>query len=279
MSQTLKLKVQSFYDVQNMRISASNRQLKINSTINLELKDIDFFKKLSENLEQMEKQCGKEVEKSVAVHPLWLNWLCKVRGCGTQMAAVLISNIDIHRATTVSKIWSVCGIGKERKYLVRYRERKEGAKEWGKEIEKEVFATSPESAQHVIPRGKIFEKRVEREFGEIVPIGDFERQQLRPGQYPTYNQFLKTKVVGVLADCFIKGRNTYTTFYYNYKARFENDIGKEKRFKKPMHLHLAARRYMMKMFLIDLYKNWRKIEGLEVRPSYQEQYLGHTHKE
>jgi len=276
----LKLKVQSFYDVQQMRMSAGNRHTKINATINLDEGDMEFFKMLSKNLEEMEKYCGKEVERVVEEHPLWKKWLCTVRGCGTQMAGVLISAIDIHRGSTVSKIWSVCGLGKERKFLVKYRERKEGTKKWGKDLEKTVYATSPESAKNVIPRPRSDEKKVEREFIEIAPVdGVFERQQLRSGQYPTYNQFLKTKVVGVLADCFMRSKNSYTTFYYNYKSRFENEMGDGKRFKKPMHLHLASRRYMMKMFLIDLYKNWRAIEGLEVRPPYQEEYLGHKHQE
>ena len=36
-------------------------------------------------------------------------------------------------------------------------------------------------------------------------------------------------------------------------------------------------RYMVKMFLADLYKEWRKIEGLPVEPSYHEKKHGHVH--
>ncbi|NDQ58556.1 MAG: hypothetical protein GZ088_15930 [Acidipila sp.] len=40
------------------------------------------------------------------------------------------------------------------------------------------------------------------------------------------------------------------------------------------HRHAMAMRYMVKMFLIDLYVAWRKIEGLEVRPPYSQDKLG-----
>ena len=41
------------------------------------------------------------------------------------------------------------------------------------------------------------------------------------------------------------------------------------------HINMAAQRYMMKMFLQDLYGVWRKLEGLPVREPYQKEYLGH----
>ena len=49
--------------------------------------------------------------------------------------------------------------------------------------------------------------------------------------------------------------------------------------KSDAHLHQASQRYMVKMFLLELWKQWRTFEGLEVRPSYQEEYLGHKHNE
>ena len=43
------------------------------------------------------------------------------------------------------------------------------------------------------------------------------------------------------------------------------------------HRHNAAIRYMIKQFAMDLYVEWRTIEGLEVRPSYSEEFLGKVH--
>jgi len=35
---------------------------------------------------------------------------------------------------------------------------------------------------------------------------------------------------------------------------------------------------MIKMFLVDLYNAWRRLEGLPVAPTYSEAKLGKVHK-
>lgn len=42
------------------------------------------------------------------------------------------------------------------------------------------------------------------------------------------------------------------------------------------HVDLAARRKMIKVFLANLWEEWRKAEGLPVRPPYVVEHLGHT---
>jgi hypothetical protein len=44
------------------------------------------------------------------------------------------------------------------------------------------------------------------------------------------------------------------------------------------HRHNMAVRYMIKIFLIDLYNEWRSLEGLPVAPTYNEAKLGKVHK-
>lgn len=44
-----------------------------------------------------------------------------------------------------------------------------------------------------------------------------------------------------------------------------------------MHRHNAAARYCAKMFLAQLYVEWRTLAGLPVRPPYHEEKLGHVH--
>jgi len=90
-----------------------------------------------------------------------------------------------------------------------------------------------------------------------------------------YNSFLKTKLLGVLADCMIKSKSEYTKFYYDYKNRLENE--EKWKDESKMHRDKASKRYMIKMFLGDLYCRWRELEGLEVRCPYEEEYLGKKH--
>lgn len=93
----------------------------------------------------------------------------------------------------------------------------------------------------------------------------------------TFNPFLKTKLIGVLAPCLIKAKNEpYAQIYADYKHRLENKPGWAERSKG--HRHNAAMRYMTKRFLVDLYNAWRKLAGLEVYPPYNEAKLGIVHK-
>jgi hypothetical protein len=104
------------------------------------------------------------------------------------------------------------------------------------------------------------------------------------GQKCPYNQFLRAKLCGVLGSSFLKCNSPYRTYYDDMKLRLESsDWGMasknptDKSRPKAGHQHKAATRYMVKMFLKDLYVAWRTLEGLPVREPYQEQYLGHKH--
>lgn len=173
----------------------------------------------------LEAQTAKDLAKEVHTHDLWEVFLGDVKGCGEQMAAVIISEFDIAKAPTVSNLWSFSGLapGKDRK----------------------------------------------------------ERGQKCP-----FNQFLRAKLCGVLGSSFLKANSPYREYYDNMKHRLESKgwgtdskNPTDKKRPKAGHQHKAATRYMIKMFLKDLYVAWRTLEGLPVREPYQEQYLGHVHSD
>jgi hypothetical protein len=90
----------------------------------------------------------------------------------------------------------------------------------------------------------------------------------------TFNPFLKTKLF-VLAGSFLKSQSPYKQIYDDYKHRLEHRPDWSERTK--LHRHNAAQRYMIKMFLIDLYREWRTLEGLPVSVPYHEAKLGLNH--
>jgi hypothetical protein len=156
-------------------------------------------------------------------HPLWDAFLLHVKGCGETIAAVIISEFDIHKAPHVSNLWSFAGLapGKDRK---------------------------------------------------------------KKGEKCPYNQFLRKTLCGILGPAFLKANSPYREYYDNMRNRLEaEDWGQpakhpsDKKRPKRFHQHRAANRYMVKMFLRDLYVAWRTLEGLEVTEPYQQQYLGHKH--
>ena len=91
----------------------------------------------------------------------------------------------------------------------------------------------------------------------------------------TFNPFLKTKLTGVLATSFLRCGSEYRDHYDRYRHRIDHH--KTHAEKSDGHRHNMALRYMIKMFLIDLYMHWRALEGLEVHDPYHEAKLGHVH--
>lgn len=92
----------------------------------------------------------------------------------------------------------------------------------------------------------------------------------------TFNPFLKTKLVGVLGSSFLKVKESpYKDVYYQYKARLENHPNHKEKTKG--HRHNMAMRYIVKIFLIDLHREWRTLEGLSASVPYSEAKLKLKH--
>jgi len=245
---SLQILIRAYYDYQNERIAMDGR-LGIKKDGHLKKKTPErddalllYLYQRREEVFHFEKELEKDIMKNVSEHPLWVNFLSNVRGCGPIIAAVIITEFDIHKAPMVSNLISFAGLapGKDRK-----------------------------------------------EKGKKCP----------------YNQFLKSKLCGVFGKGLIMAKSIpYSGYYYDYKLRLQNSerqietgerLRKEDKKKKEYkgqttrdikwkdaylgHIDQAAIRYMVKMFLKDLYVAWRELEGLEIRRPYEEEYLGRVH--
>ena len=198
-----------------------------------------------EDVLAMEEATAKSLAPEVHKHPLWKAFLADVLGVGEVRAAVQISEFDIHVATTVSKMWQFAGCNPGMVYGWKYQ------------------------------RG------LWRRTDELIR-GDKRTKGFRC----PYNQFLKDDLLGRLGPSFLKAHSPYCEHYYNMRQRLESmDWGEAAKNptdpKKPKanHQHRAANRYMVKMYLIDLYVAWRTVEGLPVREPYAAEYLGRGHHE
>lgn len=218
--------------------------------------DIEFFSGVSRSARDLEETIEKRFKKLLRRFPIYQKWLKDVKGVGPVAAAQILANIDIEKATTVSKIWQYAGLNPG---MVRGMKRKEMADGSFELIETETMVRGDRATK-----------------GFVLP----------------FNKGLRTALLGVMGDGFIKSQNHYCMeFYYPTKHRLENSVatvlehpgGGKKPVSvrwceaKPVHRHRAAIRKMVKMFLADLYVQWRTVEGLPVRPPYQEEYLGHKH--
>jgi hypothetical protein len=180
--------------------------------------------------------------------PIYTEFLEGVKGVGPAMAGIVIGEIDITQAEYASSLWKYAGLD-----VINVTKEVEGK-------ETEVWEGRSRKKEHL------------REYEYIDSNGD---TQTKMGI--TFNPFLKTKLIGVLGSSFLRvGKAKYSNAYYDYKHRLENMPAHAE--KTLGHRHNMAIRYMIKLFLQDLYVEWRQIEGLPVAKPYAEAKLGLKHK-
>lgn len=104
----LRILVESFYDMQKLRIAVSNRIYSYSKAGLLEY--IDPGPALAK-LKEAEKELEKEIKEVVVKHPLWDAWFKDVKGIGPIMAAGIIAwRDDISKSDTVSAFWKYHGL-------------------------------------------------------------------------------------------------------------------------------------------------------------------------
>jgi hypothetical protein len=279
----LRAMVRTMYDYQDMRLRTAGRlRLKADDTCmdennmdDAEISEKDYstveYVKLATS--KIEKRLAKEIESMIKEEEVYSEFFKKVRGCGPLMSAACLAEFDIQKADTVSKMWQFAGVNPG---MVK-----------GKKI---IKITKTTDMSQVI---REYENMKGEKCGIIISSEMIRGDKRTPGFVAPYNSWLRIKLCGVLAGNMIKaqhgesGLNYAINYYYPYKMRLEQEesevmhIGKMTAWKDVSkgHRDASAKRYMIKMFLKDLYAAWREIEGLPVRAPYKEEYLGHKHSE
>ncbi len=184
-----------------------------------------------------EIQLNKRIEKEVMKHPMWNAFFKDVRGCGALMAGVCLAYLDPYKARHCSSFWKYAGL--------------------------DTVVTTDKEGNSVV-RGR------NKSYTEMRPYTDKNGNEAMKVSI-TYEPFLKTKLIGVLGSSFIKLGGKYRDIYDGYKNR----LSQSRDDLTPVHRNNMAVRYMIKMFLRDLWVEWRTLEGLPVSQPYEVAYLGH----
>jgi 3-methyladenine DNA glycosylase/8-oxoguanine DNA glycosylase len=100
-----------------------------------------------------------------------------------------------------------------------------------------------------------------------------ERERPVKGEKLHYNKRLKT-TLHLVGKSFLKCGSPYRAIYDKAKAKYTES----KPDWTPLHIHHAAMRKMIKVFLSHLWERWRTLEGLSTHSPYIFEYLGHSHK-
>ena len=247
----VKMLVRARDDYQSMRKRMDNRLgRKADGTAQeiteraFRTEDALMFQALADNAREQERQVEKQLLSVLKRFPVYTAYLVHVKGVGPIAAGWIVGEFDIEKATTVSKLWQFAGLNPG--MVVGQKRVEDGPDKWH------------------------FERT------DTLVRGD----KLTPEFVSPFHQRLRTALVGVMADGFIKCQNAYALdYYYPYKARLEQEenriYGEEKAWKEVSKARRdrAAKRYMLKMFLKDLYVAWRTLEGLPMRPPYYDEYV------
>jgi len=278
----LRMYVRAREDFQAMRKRMDNRlgrkadgtSQKLQDARVFSLKDIENFHHISKQARTQEREVEKMLRKVLKRFPIYNDWLSTIKGIGEISAGWILGEFDIQKAETVSKMWQYAGLNPG---MIRGKKR----------ITKADY--KPEMGEIITELPDI--KSGKNDY--IIETDQWIRgDRALEGYVLPYNKNLRTHLLGVMAPLgFIKHQNSYAIeFYYPYKTRLEKEITKIHNEGKPRkddgkpwcevskgHRDRAAMRYMVKMFLRDLYAAWRSIEGLPVRPPYEEEYLNKKH--
>ena len=243
------------YDVQKIRIGMGQRAASVEAL--LVDKDRAYFQQAEDVVKSVEDAGTRRLLATLKGIPIWEEFLIHVKGVGPKMGGLLVAETHIENCSTPSKLWAWWGL-------------------------------------HVI---------------------DGRAASRKSGEKANYSPFRKAKMVKVLAESLIKQKSPgYYDAYLGYKHRKETQIvqecmackgtgmasrkdeetGKSTKVEcwncggtggpapwgvTPEHRHRAALRYMVKRLLLDMWRKWRELEGLEIVPSYAEAYQSETHPE
>ena len=230
-----------------LEMKADGTPKKIENPRHFEKMDWDFLCAQRLNIIEAEKALKKRGLLLLGEFKIWTDYLEKIKAVGDIAAGWIIGEFDIFKADTPSKLWQFSGMNS------------------GDVRGKKMVGTGKNQ------RITVTDKMIR---------GD----KLTAGFLAPFNKKLRAALLGVMGDGFIKAQNEYAfTYYYPKKNALEHSentvMGGKKAWKDVSkgHRHRAAIRYMVKMFLQDLYNAWRPMEGLYVRPPYREEKLGIIH--
>ena len=117
----LRAITRTMYDMQDMRIRMGNRELvkadgtaqEDNGTVRPKSRDAKVKKHIEDSFsksEGAEESLKKAIAEEVKNYAVYNNFLVKVKGCGPLMSAVIISEIDIHKAPNRSCLYQFAGL-------------------------------------------------------------------------------------------------------------------------------------------------------------------------
>ena len=261
----LRKAVRYFYDLQKLRIQSGNRDSDQDKPAVLEDEDKDFFGRQSLGLEALEKSTLSEIGWMLSKVPIFTEWLRDQKGCGPTMAGVIVAEIDITKCETPSALWAYAGLAVNNETGRAIKREKKVKSNWNPFLKaKIVWVLAGCFIKCKSPWTKFYYNYKTRKENQMVKVC-----MLCDGLGALIKEKKGAREITVPATPDVKGASTC----YNCDGKKHNVLwGRGK-----AHRDMAAKRYMMKMFLLELWTTWRELEGLPITTPYSEAKLDMKH--
>ncbi len=192
-------------------------------------------------------------------------WILEQKGIGPTLAGVLISEIDITRCNTVSQLWAYAGLHIDVETGSAKRRKRGEKANWNSFLKTKTVKILAECfIKCRSPWRAHYDSYKMRKVNELVPVC-----QLCNGAGK-----ITAKEEAEVQGKELEGADTGRT---KKCSNCGGTGGPAPWGRSNAHRDLAAKRYMAKMFLQQLWIKWRTLEGLPVTPSYAEAMLNRHH--
>lgn len=231
----------------------------------LEEEDREYLQRQQYVLHGLEADTLDRISKLLKDVPI-AKWLIAQKGLGPTLAGVIVSEIDISRSPTVSALWAYCGLHVNVESGLAMRRQRGVKANWNSFLKSKlskvladcfIKANSPWRAH--------YDSYKMRKTNQQVPVcmlcngsGKMragEDQEWSDDAPPPEERDSKKKSC---SNCGGTG-------------------GPAPWGRSAAHRDVAAKRYMVKMFLMELWQRWRTLEGLPVTEPYAVVALGREH--
>lgn len=203
-----------------------------------------------DNAKRAEVKASNAIQANLDGIPIWDEFLSQVPGCGPRIAGNLIASIDISKARYASSLWKLCGYdvaqdGRGRSRRKEHLVDKVTIDSDGNEVKHKGIGFNPQLKTVLFYLGDQFNRKPDSHYGQLL-----RNEKHRLENHAKY---------GLAAE------EAYANAPKDDKPEYRPSKG---------HRQNMARRKAIKHFLVDLYKAWRALEGLEVHEPYHAAKLG-----
>lgn len=249
----LRFLVESYYDLQKLRIETGNRLYQLLGKDKLQDARYVGLTSTFKQLKQLEKGVSDHIKWQVKELPIWENWLKDVKGIGHILTGGLFAWICGQQHT------DEC-LKKREKYFAK---KKKGAKKRKERFECKCPIMGIARFPYVSSLWKYCG----------LDVVDGKAPRRAKGQKITWNPRMRT-LCWKIGESFVKTHGFYRDQYEEFR---EQEDTKHPKLSK-LHRFNRAKRKTVKLFLSHFFATWYRIEGLEAPKPYAIAVLEHKHE-